>query len=140
MEEQNNVLEIMMRMSRSLKRHHSGGRRHFNGGHRILRVLKQEGPIHAKELAERLDIRPASLSEALDRLESKELIVRSTDENDKRKVLISLSDKANEMMEKRRERKDEREQIINAALTAQEQEEFIRLGQKLIDALHSDKE
>ena len=61
----------------------------------------------SKDLAEKLDIRPSSLSEALDRLQEKEFITRSTDENDKRKVIVSLTDKAVDRMNKRRENKDE---------------------------------
>ena len=85
MNETTNVLETVMRISRSMKRVNQRmkeGEHRQRGGFRIIRVLAKEGPMPSKDLAEKLDIRPSSLSEALDRLQEKELITRSTDEND----------------------------------------------------------
>lgn len=89
----------------------------------------------SKDLAEKLDIRPSSLSEALDRLQEKELITRSTDENDKRKVIVSLTDKAVDRMNKRRENKDEYQTLLASAISEEEQAEFVRIGNKIIDAI-----
>ena len=138
MNETTNVLETVMRISRSMKRNHprmKGGEHRHRGGFRIIRVLAKEGPMPSKDLAEKLDIRPSSLSEALDRLQEKELITRNTDESDKRKVIVSLTDKAVDRMNKRRENKDEYQTLLASAISEEEQAEFVRIGNKIIDAI-----
>lgn len=147
MKESTNVFETVMSISRSMKR--SRSRRHHHkgehaprprGGMRVIRVLSKEGPMNAKELADKLDIRPASLTEALDRLEAKELITRTPDENDKRKTIIALSEKAIAHQQKRQESRDEYQEIVNNTLTEQEQAEFVRVGNKLAAALNTKSE
>lgn len=137
MKEATNVFETVLSIARMMrrKRHHGDSPARHGSGHRLLRVLKLEGSMSAKDLAQRLDIRPASLSESLDRLEEKEMIIRTQDENDKRKVIISLSGKALQKMAMRKEKRDELQEKLAIALTPEEQAEFIRLGNKLIASL-----
>lgn len=137
MKETNQVLDTVMSISRTMKRRRGRGHHRPRGGFRILRVLESEGPMVSKDLAEKLDIRPSSLSEALDRLQEKGLIERTPDQDDKRKVTISTTDKVKEMKFKRQEKQDEYQTIITNALTKEEQDEFIRLGNKIVEALRN---
>lgn len=137
MKETNQVLDTVMSISRTMKRRRGRGHHRLRGGFRILRVLESEGPMVSKDLAEKLDIRPSSLSEALDRLQEKGLIERTPDQDDKRKVTISTTDKVKEMKLKRQEKQDEYQTIITNALTKEEQDEFIRLGNKIVEALRN---
>ena len=128
------VLDMVNKLSRSMRR--SGkGRGHHRGGFRILRILFEQGPMDFAELAEELDIRSSSLSEALDRLQQREMITRTPHESDKRKVVVELTEAAKEKMEARKDKKDEQLVQITSVLTEAEQAEFIRLSQKIIDAL-----
>lgn len=137
MEEKTEILEILRKMTRTTKRHPRHGK-HQHGGRKILSILNHEGEMIAKDLAEKLDIRPASLSEALDRLEKRGLIKRISDENDQRRILISLSDEAKMMMANRKHQKDELELKIAQALSDEEISQFIQISEKIISVLRTE--
>jgi len=56
-----------------------------------LRQLALAGPLSAGELATAVSLRPATLSGILDRLEAQQLIVRERHQEDRRRLLISLT-------------------------------------------------
>lgn len=136
-----NIVEMIHKMSRSLRRQtpmRKGHRRH--GGFRVIRVLDQEGPMDFSDLALRLDIRGSSLSEALDKLQEKDMITKTVNPQDKRKVVVELTETAKEKLANRNEHKDDQAQRIENALSGPEKEEFIRLATKIIDALQSESQ
>ena len=59
---------------------------------KILSVLRREDGIGQKELAEQLQIRPASLSELLDKMQKSGWIQRRVNEKDRRKINIFLTE------------------------------------------------
>lgn len=63
------------------------------GQGRILMILKRKDGISTKELSEILNISVGSLNETLNKLEKKEYIEKIPSENDKRVLLIYLTDK-----------------------------------------------
>ena len=65
----------------------------FRGQMRVLKLLKLNPEIPQKELALVLDMRPQSLGDLLKKLESKGLIVREPDPEDRRAMLIKLTPK-----------------------------------------------
>lgn len=69
-----------------------------HGRGRILKVLLEKGTMTQSELQNIIDIRSGSLSEILGKIEEKELIIRERDENDKRKVKISITEKGKEVV------------------------------------------
>lgn len=138
MNRNNQLLDVISRLGRMTRRGHKRhGHSHGRGSMRVLRVIKHEGSIGSKELAQKLDIRPASLSEALDKLEARNAIVRTIDPNDKRKTIVSLSEEAKEKMAQRREQHDDKEELLKSVLTPDEQETFIAIANKMIEALKS---
>jgi DNA-binding MarR family transcriptional regulator len=58
---------------------------------RCLRLLK-DAPLPAGDLARRLGLSPASMTRLLERLESRALLVRQADVQDRRRVLVSLTE------------------------------------------------
>lgn len=62
------------------------------GQNRVLRIIADHDGLNQKELAERLDIRSASVSELLNKLEHSNLIIREKSEADKRFTQVFLSD------------------------------------------------
>ena len=62
------------------------------GQDRVLRIIADHDGLNQKELAERLDIRSASVSELLNKLEHSNLIIREKNEVDKRFLHVFLSD------------------------------------------------
>lgn len=72
----------------------------FNGAQgRILYVLWQEDGVLIKIISEKSGLAITSLTTMLERMEKNGLISRKTDEADKRKTLLFLTDKAKELKE-----------------------------------------
>jgi len=72
----------------------------FNGAQgRILYVLWQEDGVPIKIISEKSGLAITSLTTMLERMEKNGLISRKTDEADKRKTLLFLTDKAKELKE-----------------------------------------
>ena len=70
-----------------------GGLDPRQGQGRILTALRRMNNIGQKELGYILDIRPQSLGELLQKLESNGYIRRTRSQNDKRALIIELTDK-----------------------------------------------
>ncbi len=81
------LAESMERAGRLLA--HCLGKRRGQG--RILRILCEKERMSQKELQDILHIQPGSMSEIAAKLESKGWIVRSRDDTDKRKILLSIT-------------------------------------------------
>jgi DNA-binding MarR family transcriptional regulator len=66
---------------------------------RVLFLLRDEGPLSIGALADRLGVSLASASEAIDRIERRELVVRHHREDDRRVVACQLSDRGRQLVE-----------------------------------------
>ena len=71
--------------------YHSGSSKTGQG--RILHLLDQNGPVSQKDLQTTLDIQSGSISEILTKLEREGLIRRQKDENDRRRIIVSMTEK-----------------------------------------------
>lgn len=94
---QNNANELLQTLFQTMNsiRKHNGRHFHFhlNSQTRVLWILSQrDDHLTQSELSELLDIRPSSTSELLKKLESKGLITRSNDPNDRRITIITLTE------------------------------------------------
>lgn len=78
--------------------HHRKGVK--QGRSKILNILKKEKILTQRELQERLEIRSASLSELLGKMEDKGLIARTPNEFDKRTVDVRLTDEGQKAVKK----------------------------------------
>jgi DNA-binding MarR family transcriptional regulator len=88
-----------------------------------LGLLLQYGGLLPSELASMEKITNQSMSQILSHLLELELIIRTNSETDKRKVVISLTEKGEQLILKMRSERDEwLEKAINATCTAEEQE------------------
>ena len=102
------------------------------GQNRILRILAQTEELSQRELQEQLGIQPGSLSEILGKLESKGQILRSRDEQDKRKSTLRLTDEGRKALDAARLEPERTDPF--AALSTEEQETLRSLLNKVIDA------
>jgi len=88
-----------------------------------LGLLLQHGELLPSELAAMEKITNQSMSQILSHLLEEGLIIRTDSETDKRKVIISLTEKGEQLILKMRIEKDEwLAEAINASCTAEEQE------------------
>ena len=67
-----------------------GGRK--NGQERILHILSHREELSQRELQEILRIQPGSISEILSKMERAGLLTRERDDNDKRRIVLKLTD------------------------------------------------
>lgn len=109
-----------------------GPRRGFPRERVLSILLEQPEGMHQKEILEKMHIRPSSLSELIDKLESDRYVERNADENDRRTTLITLTEKgkarAYEVLDERKAEADERFK----ALTEEEKKQLLVLLQKLL--------
>ncbi len=126
------LLEAQAKLSRAIRRQQSTHSHH--GFKMIALVIENEG-IKASKLAEILDIRPASLTDAVDRMEKHGLLYRVPDENDLRSNLIYTTDKGKELVLNRKKDQADLDEIINSVLTPEEIETYCKISEKLVDHL-----
>lgn len=129
------ILDIIMRLSRVSRRRRQeepGGRRLSRSVYRAMVILRKEGAMRASDLAERLDIRPASLTEQLTRMEQLGLIRREKDPDDMRVVLVVLSEQGMLELDRDREHRLAWNKKLEEALTEEEHQTFAELAEKLI--------
>ncbi|TWH33680.1 MULTISPECIES: homoprotocatechuate degradation operon regulator HpaR [unclassified Aminobacter] len=65
---------------------------------RVIRVLAEQSPLDATELADRACILAPSLTRIIRSLEERGLVLRERDQGDGRRILLSLSDKGLEII------------------------------------------
>jgi DNA-binding MarR family transcriptional regulator len=63
----------------------------------VLRVLNQRGPLSLVEISRELDAKPSSMSGLIDRLVKAGMVIRERDNEDRRVVWITLSDKSKKL-------------------------------------------
>ena len=129
------ILDIIMRLSRVSRRRRQeqpGGHRLSRSSYRAMVILRKEGSMRASDLAERLDIRPASLTEQLTRMEQLGLIRREKDPDDKRVVLVVLTGQGVLELDRDRENRLAWSKKLEEALTEEEHQTFAELAEKLI--------
>lgn len=101
------------------------------GQGRILMILKRKDGISTKDLSEILDISVASLNETLNKLEQKGYIKKIPSENDKRVLLIYLTEKGEKFNYKKPEDMD-----IFECLSNEEKIMFHNFLNRLTSELH----
>lgn len=131
MEPTNDLIEHLMRLMRLLKRGSGSPTSLSRGNYHMLRIVSEREGIRTTELAERLDIRPSSLTEQLHRAEHHGLVSRERDPKDSRVSTIHATQKARDLLERHRMERDEQSARWTAALTAEETQQFCALCEKL---------
>ncbi|MCD8155410.1 MAG: MarR family transcriptional regulator [Clostridiales bacterium] len=59
----------------------------------VLNLLRENGPMSQRDIQEALGIQAGSVSELITKLESKGFLMRQKDDSDKRRVMISLTER-----------------------------------------------
>ena len=143
MEKNIDIIEYIMKMARMSKRQQvkDGCRNHApHGVFRVMRVLADKGTLQSSELADSLDIRAASLSETLAKMEYMDLIKREKDMTDSRIVNVSLSEKGKNVLNEGRERHAKRREKLGLVLKEDEKVQFAAICEKIIAALKAESE
>ena len=106
----------------------------------VLSALRLAGPpyrLTPTRLGRGLLLSSAGITSRLDRLERRELVVRLPDPDDRRGVLIELTDKGAELVDAAIRANTESESELLADFNARDAETFARLLRRLSSALES---
>lgn len=94
----------------------------------IRYILKhKDQSISAGDLMEQLSLSPSTMAGILKRLENKALIIRKTDKNDARKIIIAPTEEGLALENYLKENAAQTEEILLQGMTKTEQDEFYRL-------------
>lgn len=95
----------------------------------VLTLLAEYGPMNQKQLQEHLSIKAGSVSELISKLESKNCLIRTRDDADRRRVVLTLTEKGTRIAKLHRERPVE---TLFADLSPEERAELAGLLEKLL--------
>lgn len=122
----------IMRLVRMMRRYPAGGAEHIShSALQLLKVILMEDGIRTSELAQRLDIRPSSLTDLLKRMEENGDITRERDEQDSRVQRIHATDKAREAFAQRQVQRARQAERLAACLSEEESAAFCATCDKL---------
>ncbi|EEI20511.1 MarR family winged helix-turn-helix transcriptional regulator [Lentilactobacillus hilgardii] len=102
---------------------------------RVLHELAEKKALTNTDIVEALDIRPSSVSAMVSKLEAAGLIERHESPDDKRVMLISLTEKGQNMINDSRQFTDQLSESLFSSLTDDEQQQLCKLLGKLITDL-----
>ena len=114
--------------------YNSGSSRTGQG--RILHILDREGTVGQKQLQCMLGIQSGSVSEILSKLEHEELICRARDPQDRRKMVVSLTEKGQRHAQTYRAAQHDSEWFT--ALSEEEKTLLKDLLQRLLDSWNTE--
>jgi DNA-binding MarR family transcriptional regulator len=99
--------------------------------HYTLRYMYKVGTCTSSELAEVFDVKKSAITAIITRMWEKGLIKRTRDENDRRVVYLSLTEKGNEFFEKAEHRIHTLVESLINQFDSNEIEQFVETYEKL---------
>ena len=115
---------------------------HFSRQAALLRLIAQNDGIVQRDLAEIMDMRPSSMTEALTKMEQQDLIVRRQDQKDQRLMHVWLTDAGKKTAAQAVKPEEDFTNALFQDLTDAEMEQMLAITAKLcdsLDALNSDE-
>ena len=106
----------------------------FHGHGRILAMLSMMGETPQNELAEKMGIRPQSLTVAMTKMEERGDIVRRRNPSDRRQILVSLTEQGRENSSVIAGSRLETAKELLKVLNDEEKETLFALLMKVIDS------
>ncbi|MDR1920676.1 MAG: MarR family transcriptional regulator [Candidatus Adiutrix sp.] len=117
--------------------HHNRGNTQHAQAH-VLAVLKEREPMSQRDLMEMLNVRSASLSEILAKLERNGFTARERSDQDKRNFIISVTEQGRAMAEEHKKEHLKNAEAIFAPLSDVERQQLGELLEKIIMSLEKD--
>ncbi|MHB0800393.1 MarR family transcriptional regulator [Bacillus thuringiensis] len=97
----------------------------------ILKILDHYGASRATTLAKKMYVKPSAITVMIDRLIDQELVERYHDKDDRRVVIIELTEKGKTRVEEAMTARNEHIAKYFSHLELQEREDLLRLFEKL---------
>ncbi|WP_196593448.1 MarR family winged helix-turn-helix transcriptional regulator [Pectinatus sottacetonis] len=130
------LFTALHRLGRQLHRahhyeHHLHRRGRYREQSRLLRLIAENEGIIQRDLAEKMDVRPSSMTEMLAKIEKSGFILRQHDTKDQRIMHIFLTDQGRSIVKESQENDTILTTSLFNGLTAEEVDEMLRLTEKL---------
>jgi len=139
MEFEHRIMGRIMRIASQSRRkppHVPGGEAHkCRGFGRVLDILSENDGLRQQQIAELLDIRPQSASEAIANMEHAGLIRRETDEQDRRSSRVYITPEGKARQAELLAQRVENARRVLAPLSEEEKQTLLALLEKVTDAL-----
>ena len=98
---------------------------------KILPIIGYYGPMSSKEVGERTSLEPEKVTRAVNQLVRRGLVTRQSDANDRRKVVLSLAAKGNDVFKESEKRRGLIEEKFLGALQPGERKALHQIFDKL---------
>jgi MarR family transcriptional regulator, organic hydroperoxide resistance regulator len=105
----------------------------------ILYLLKERGKMTVTELAEELGVKPSAVTVMIERLHKSQFVTRERDENDRRVVVMELTDKGKDVLQQAIEKRKEVLKRYFSYLNSDEIETLTRIYEKLANAIQENE-
>ena len=138
MEKKQDLIAAVSRLYRMMRRHPREDDQMTYTGNHVLHLVMENDGIRTADLAEKAGMRPASITDALNRLEKNGFVVREKDTVDFRVKRVFITEKTRKEIEVRTRFKQERNARMLGCLTEQETEAFLAVCEKLCTCLETD--
>lgn len=99
----------------------------------ILTLYDKGDKVSPGEISANLNISTARVATSLNLLESKELIIRQDDPNDRRKVIVLLTDKGKRLAIKHNQKVQEKLTNLFESLGKEDSQHLVRISNKIAD-------
>lgn len=134
-EQTSNLLHRLQYVSQIATLFFTNKKQRFDGQQQVINLLAVEDGMPQGNLAELMDIRPSSLAELLKKLEQAGAVERREDPTDKRIKRVYLTEMGRKRVIQNADRKQDLSAIFFAGLSQEEQHDFDRLLDKIIEGL-----
>ena len=134
------VMRIASQTRRKMPHTHGQDGHKCRGFGHILDLLSQNDGLRQQKIAELLDIRPQSASEAIANMEQAGLVRREPDEQDRRSSRVYITPEGQQRQAELLARRVENAQRVLSPLTEEEKKTLLMLLEKITDALQENKE
>jgi DNA-binding MarR family transcriptional regulator len=136
MKTEEKIVESIFNLSRTIREHMMSSCKtyHFTLVQlHVLLMLKKEKHIKMTDVANSLKIALPTATSILDKLVSADLVSRKADENDRRNVILSLTEKGKDMLEKGMKARKEMMKKMLSNLSEDEKSTILNAMTKLIN-------
>jgi|GEM_PF-676774 len=107
--------------------------------YRVLMLVKHRGAMSINELHNQLNIAQSTASEMVERLVQQNLLLREKDPNDKRITLFTLSQKAEKILERRKDMMEDCYRKVLEPLSSDEQIKLVEAFETILKIIDNKK-
>ena len=134
------LVTAIARLSRMMRRHPVEKDSLSRMSVHILKAVQENDGVRATELAGLMGVRPASITEALNRLERDGYVIREKDVADSRAKRVFVTQKARAQFEERTRGQQAENNRLLSCLTDEEADTFLAICGKLCAFLEQDSQ